>query len=86
MKNCVLQVRVTPEEKNQILNTCAASGMNPSQYFRASLLDKPVYQNGSAQIIMAHVCKIYGHLSKEGSEETKAIMEELNGICRALSC
>ena len=85
MKTKNLQVRVSLEEKVEILKRCEESGMSASDYIRATLLGTPIYQNGSAQKAMSHLCRMFTVLNKmEEYPEAEELRKELNAACRDL--
>ena len=84
MKNEFLQVRLSPEEKKQIMKKCEASGMSASAFMRSALLGTAVCQTGSAQKAMMHICRMFSILNRLDVPEVDELREELNEVCRAL--
>lgn len=84
MKNCYLQARFSPEERQMIIEKSKACGMNVSTYMRTVLLNAPVNENGAAQRAMTHICRAFTILNSIDSPEAGHMREELNEVCRAL--
>ena len=84
MKSVFLQVRLSPEEKKQIMKKCEASGMSVSAFMRSALLGTAVCQTGSAQKAMMHICRMFTILNRLDVPEVDELREELNKACRAL--
>ena len=84
MKNRILSVRLSEDERKQLDNMSHAAGMTPSAYLRSL-----IRTNSSSGACSPHHAAAFCHLrialAEQGFTENEMIREEMNRLCQTLS-
>lgn len=99
-RTCIIPFRVTPEEKNKIIEKAFSSYREPSMYLRDCALNKQIVAVPGAETIAAELRRIGNNLNQltrevhagfvsainltETREELKAIWQSLNALLQAV--
>ena len=98
-KTCILSFRVTPEEKEKIVEKAFSSYREPSMYLRDCALNKRIVVVPGADAVAAELRRIGNNLNQltrevhagfvseinltETREELKAVWQSLNALLQA---
>ena len=84
MKNQILSVRLSADERKQLDNLSHAAGMTPSAYLRSL-----IRTNSSSGVCSLNHAAAFCHLrialAEQGFTENVMIKEEMNRLCQTLS-
>lgn len=84
MKNRILSVRLSEDERKQLDNMSHAAGMTPSDYLR-SLIRANSSSGACSPNYAATFCHLRIALTEQGFTENEMISEEMNRLCQTLS-
>lgn len=84
MKNRILSVRLSENERKQLDNLSHAAGMTPSAYLR-SLIRANSSSGACSPNHAAAFCHLRIALAEQGFTENEMIREEMNRLCQTLS-
>ena len=84
MKNRILSVRLSEDERKQLDNMSHAAGMTPSAYLRSL-----IRANSSSGVCSPNHAAAFCHLrialAEQDFTENEMIKEEMNRLCQTLS-
>ena len=99
-RTCIIPFRVTPEEKNKIIEKAFTSYREPSMYLRDCALNKQIIVVPGADAVAVELRRIGNNLNQltrevhagyvseinltETGEELKAIWQSLNALLQAV--
>ena len=84
MKNRILSVRLSEDERKHLDNMSHTAGMTPSAYLR-SLIRANSSSGACSPNYAAAFCHLRIALAEQGFTENEMISEEMNRLCQTLS-
>lgn len=84
-KDHSIQARLTNEEYLKLQSNCAECGMTQSEFIRSAILNKPIAQMKTQQVIMVELCKMLNTINcMNQTQATEELKERVQQICRYL--